>query len=351
MKRRILTVICLILIGVIAYQNKGFGLFQNKIVFAVGDLTVTWDTDPLFNETNIAPGFTQTKSVNVANGAVSTRPVGIRGILTSDTGNLASVMNIEIKEGATTLYSNTLSQFFIDSAGPDGIFLSNLNSGADTDYSFIVTFDTSAGNAYQNQTIIFDLQIGISVAVPAECQNIAFSGGPIFGTSGNDRINGTLKNDFIVTFEGNDRVFSHGGDDCIVGGEGDDQLRGETGNDVIFGNEGNDLLIGAVGNDKIFGGDGNDTIRGETGNDNIFGNGGDDKITGGSGNDVIDGGDNNDDINGEAGHDQIAGGNGNDKLVGGAGNDSLDGGADTDNANGQAGIDNCNAETETSCEI
>src|SRR3989344_2147169 len=172
MRKRVLFIFILAaLVGLVFYGNRN--VFKNiPTAYAIGDLTVLWETDPLFNETNIAPGFTKTKTVNVANGAVSTRPVGVRGILTSDPGNLASVMNIEIKEGATTLYSNTLSQFFIDSAGPDGIFLSNLASGANTDYDFIVTFDTAAGNEFQNQTIIFNLQIGISVEVPDECQNI-----------------------------------------------------------------------------------------------------------------------------------------------------------------------------------
>lgn len=369
MKKRVLTITSLLTILGLLVANNGFGLFNKNIVYAIGDLTVSWETDPLFNETNIAPGFSQTKNVNVSNGAISARPVGVRGILNSDTGNLASVMNIEIKEGAAMRYSNTLAQFFAESAGIDGIFLSNLSAGNNTNYSFIITFDSSAGNEFQNQTIIFDLQIGISVDVPDECQNIEFSGNPIFGTSGNDRINGTSGNDLIITFEGNDKVFSHGGDDCIVGGEGNDELRGETQNDVIFGNSGEDLVIGAVGNDTLFGGEGNDVVRGENNDDEIFGNGGNDKITGGNGDDQIDAGEGADDVSSENGIDTILGGAGNDKLDGGAGNDNIHGNEnddllngksgndvlfgdeDTDIAIGHAGIDTCDAESELSCEL
>ena len=354
MKKRILTILSLILIAGLLIQSNGLGLFDKQVAYAIGDLTVLWESDPLFNYTNIAPGFTVTKNVNVANGAISSRPVGVRGILTSDPGNMDSVMNIEIKEGAIPLYSGTLEQFFVDSAEPDGIPLSILGSGDSTTYTFKVTFNQSAGNEFQNTQVIFDLKIGISIPVPAECSDIDFdlSGGlPIFGTSGNDRINGTSGNDLIFAFEGNDRIFSHGGDDCIVAGLGNDEARGETGNDIIFGNEGNDLLIGAVGNDKLIGGAENDTIRGENNNDVIEGNEGNDKITGGNGNDLMDGGDNNDDLSGENGQDQILGSFGNDKLIGGAGNDTLLGNDGVDNANGQSGTDTCDAETETSCEL
>src|SRR3989344_4566654 len=191
MKKRVLTIISLLTILGILVANNGLGLFDKKIVFAIGDLTVTWDTDPLFNETNIAPGFTQTKNVNVANGAVSSRPVGVRGILTSDPGNLASVMDIEIKEGLTIRYSDTLAQFFTDSAGPNGIFLSDLSAGANTDYDFIVTFDSSAGNLFQNQTIIFDLQIGLSIELPDSCDQIDLLPAPIIGTSNAETLTGT----------------------------------------------------------------------------------------------------------------------------------------------------------------
>ena len=128
MKKRILTIISLLLIGGLIIHNNGLGLFDKKVAYAVGDLTVVWDTDPLFDESNILPGFTQTKTVNVANGAPTTRPVGVKGIFVSDTDNLDSVLNIEIKEGTTTLYSGTLEQFFLDSAGLDGIPLSTLSS-------------------------------------------------------------------------------------------------------------------------------------------------------------------------------------------------------------------------------
>lgn len=366
MKRRILALLSLLLIGGLIIYGNGLGLFDKKTAYAVGDLTVDWgigigDVGPIFNISNFAPGETESRDVDVTNGAISSRPVGVRGIETSEIGSISGVLNIVISKGGNDLYGGTsptgpktLAEFFTESSGPDGIPLSNLGPGSSTTYTFKITFDQNAGNEFQNTNVVFDLKIGISIPVPAECSDIDFdlSGGlPIFGTSGNDRINGTSGNDLIFAFEGNDKIFGHGGDDCIVSGPGNDEARGETGNDVIFGNERNDLLIGAVGNDKIFGGSGDDNIRGENNDDYIFGNEGNDKITGGNGNDLIDGGDNNDDLSGENGQDQISGGSGNDKLTGGAGSDTLLGNGGIDNANGQSGTDTCDAELETNCEL
>ena len=353
MKKRILTLLSLILILAVIVNSNGLGLFDKKTAYAVGDLTVVWDSTPLFNENNIVPGFTQTKTVNVTNGAPTTRPVGVRGIFVSDTDNLDSVLNIEIKEGATTLYSGTLEQFFLDSAGLDGIPLSNLGSGANTDYDFTVTFDSAAGNAFQNQTIIFNLEIGISFDLPAECENINFgSNSPIFGTGGNDNINGTTQNDLIITFEGADKVSSGVGNDCVITQNGgNDKVSLGTGNDVVFTADGNDDISAGVGNDIIFAGSGNNKISGGVGNDQVTTGGGNDDINLGVGKDIANAGDGNDKVVGGTGNDIANGESGNDDLSGGTGNDNLTGGLGIDKANGQTGTDTCDAETEISCEL
>ncbi|MBI4137451.1 hypothetical protein HY469_05305 [Candidatus Roizmanbacteria bacterium] len=335
MLKRILVIVIALSVGI-----SGYFIYQSQLqstVYAVGDLNVNWgvpEGDPIFVVTNFAPGETETRNVDITNNAGTARPVGIRGVLDSETTGFSSQLIIEIFEGATSLYGpTTLSQFFTDSAGPDGIALSTLGPGAFTTYDINVTFDAASGNPFQGANIQFDLKIGIAIPVPEECSQIAFSGDPIFGTDGNDRILGTAGNDLIFALEGNDRVLAHGGDDCIVGGPGNDELRGETGNDIIFGNDGDDLVVGAVGNDLLFGNEGNDTLRGENNNDHMEGGNGDDLMLGGNNNDVI------------------LGGSGNDMLRGESGNDELVGGADTDNANGHSGTDSCDAEVEVSCEL
>lgn len=376
MKKRLIKIgVLLLIIGILLTQYRELPWFKTPTAFAIGDLTVDWgigigDVGPIFSVTNMAPGDMEARNVIVTNNALSTRPVAVKGIKDSEIGALSGVLDLTITEGLNTLYTNTLSQFFTDSLNPDGMPLGNIDPSDSKTYIFTVTFQQSADNQYQETNVVFDIIIGIAVAIPQECSFIDLTGKfPIFGTSGNDRINGTLGDDVIFGFEGNDRIYSHGGDDCIIGGAGNDNLRGETGKDVIFGNEGDDLIIGAVGNDMLFGGDGNDSIRGENNDDVIDGEEGNDTITGGNGNDQINGGDGDDDISAENGTDEILGGEGNDKIDGGSGNDMADGqggndtingkanndtligGAGFDVINGHSGIDTCDGETETNCEI
>src|SRR3989344_1458503 len=361
MKKRILIITSLVLIGTIGFQNNWFGLFERKTAYAVGDLNVIWgvpDGDPIFVVENMLPGDTEDRDVDVANGRTVSRDVGVRGVKTQEIASFAAILDFVISEGGSDLYGGTsptgpktLQEFFDESAGPNGIFLSTLGNGDTTTYNFKATFPPGSGNEFQGAKVVFDLIIGIVSDIPAECSDIEFSGSPIFGTSGNDTIRGTRGSDLIFALEGNDKVFAWSGDDCIVGGKGNDELRGETGNDIIFGNEGNDLVIGAVGKDLLFGGVGNDTVKGENGEDVMFGNEGNDIMKGGNGDDVINGNGGNDNINGENGSDRVQGDGDNDTLIGGNGPDTLIGNDGTDSANGQNGADTCDAEVEVNCEI
>ena len=68
---------------------------------------------------------------------------------------------------------------------------------------------------------------------------------------------------------------------------GDDVIFGTSGDDLIDGWENNDTIYGLAGNDTLFGWNGNDIIDGGDGNDWIFGEGGTDFLTGGAGNDTF----------------------------------------------------------------
>lgn len=321
MKKRIVRITALLLItAVITYAAGGFRLgSRNSTAYAVGDLTIDWGVptgDPIYTLNNMMPGDEETRVVDVTNNAPSIRPVGVRGIKTSETGDLSGALTIEIAEGATTLYGpKPLSDFFTDSSGPFGISLSQLDPGEDTTYTFTVTFPPDTGNEFQGKSVVFDLKIGISLEVPFECRTTAELWNPIFGTSGNDNITGTKGNDIIVGFEGDDRISGKEGSDCIIGGDGKDRIDGNDRDDVIFGDDGDDILNGNDGNDRMFGGEGNDRLIGRNGNDYIEGNEGDDTMRGR---------------------------NGDDTLIGGDGNDR---------ANGSNGTDTCDAEIETNCEL
>lgn len=345
MKRRILNLmLILIIIGLAGYHSGAFNsLFKPSSAYAVGDLTVNWGVplgQPIFNINNIAPGDVETHVVNVSNGAPTGRPVAVRGILTNQTQNLGTVMDIVIQDGGTDVYGGTsgtglktLAEFFSDSASMSGIPLSMINPGGNKNYSFIVTFQQSAGNEFQNANIVFDLHIGISFDLPVACQNTNFPNGPIFGTVGNDRINGTLKNDLIITFDGNDNVSSGNGNDCIVSGNG---------NNSLDGGNGKDLIISGNGINTFDGGNENDIIVAVDGNNKVDGGNGDDQINVGNGNNNIDSGNGNDQVNTGNGINKILGGNGNDNLITVGNSSSVDGGN---------GIDTCVANVKKKCEL
>ena len=92
----------------------------------------------------------------------------------------------------------------------------------------------------------------------------------IFGTSGDDAIDGSRFADVIFARGGDDEVFGGGGHDTIFGGSGDDALTGGAGNDEIHGGAGNDELSGGEGDDVIFSGTGEDEIACGDGADVVF---------------------------------------------------------------------------------
>lgn len=362
--KRLITILLLLItiLGLLYLYRDELGFLKNT-AYAVGDLTVDWgigigNVGPIFSISNFAPGETESRNVDVSNGAPSVRSVGVRGLETTQIGTISSVLDIVISEGGTDLYGGaspggpkTLSQFFTESEGPDGIPLSNLASGSSTTYNFKVTFSEGAGNEFQNTQVIFDLKIGISINLPDSCDQLDLLSTPIIGTSKAETLTGTSGNDLIMGLEGADRINGNGGDDCILGGNGADTLNGNAGNDAIFGEGGADSINGNNGNDFISGGTGADSIKGESGQDQLFGDEDADIIKGGGDDDVIEGGSASDTLEGENGADTIRGNGGADTLRGGSGDDNLDGGAGMDSANGNAGIDICVAESKNNCEL
>lgn len=322
--------------GVVMYAKENIiNLFNNR-VDAAGALTFNIGVpngQPIFTFNNIAPGFTQTRSITAKNGDSIARTAGVKGIKTSS-GILDQALLIQINHNGSPIYGpKKLSEFFAESQTPNGISLTQLNQGASTKYDFVVTFDQNAGNSYQDQNVMFDLVFGIiSPDIPAACEGIKFTR-TIYGTAGNDRLQGTVGNDLIIAFEGNDIIDGGVGNDCIVAGSGNDTVDGGVGNDIIDAGEGVDTVRAGVGNDQVTGGADADKIHGDVGDDVLHGNDGDDQMWGGVGNDIL------------------HGDSGNDKLDGEVGNDTLIGGDGIDHATGAVGRDTCVAETKNTCEL
>jgi Ca2+-binding RTX toxin-like protein len=100
----------------------------------------------------------------------------------------------------------------------------------------------------------------------------------IFGSFGDDTIEGS---------EGNDRIFDFGGNNRIIGGLGNDQINSGSGDDTLEGSDGNDRLSASSGSDRLIGGSGNDTLNGSFGDDTLIGNQGADHLLGGLDNDTF----------------------------------------------------------------
>ena len=211
----------------------------------------------------------------------------------------------------------------------------------------------------------------------------------LYGNTGNDKILGGSKIDFIyggsgndtlLGNAGNDRIYAGTGNDLIDGGKNDDKIWGESGCNAITGNDGNDTIYGGEGYDAIDGGNGQDVIYlqkgteeyasytlklgkkniklneskrsfvlGGKGNDKILkaqggayidGGVGKDTITAISGSNTIYGGDGDDSITCSSTNDNILyGGNGSDIIKSGAGNDYIEGGDGRDTINAGSGND------------
>lgn len=359
-KLKLIKIFVISLALALAYNLASPAFVSNQTAFAAGDLTIDWGVqtgEPIFTVTGMMPGDVESRPVEVTNNASVARPVGVRGIPTNDLDGMSQVVDFVISENGTDLYggtigAKTLAQFFIDSAGPDGLPLSTLAPSATTTYTFTATFDINADNTYQGAIVVFDLQIGISISVPQECldagiviENI------IFGTVNDDNITGTNKNDLIFGLEGDDKINGSNGNDCIVGGPDNDKLNGSNGKDVVLGQEGDDVVDGSNGVDLSYGGPGSDKMNGTNGVDNMFAGEGDDTVNASNGNDYVIAGPGNDTIDAGNGVDYVEGNEGDDDMKGRNGNDILLGGPDTDKADGGLGTDTCQAETLISCEL
>ena len=241
-----------------------------------------------------------------------------------------------------------------------------VKAGADLDYDSAKSHDltirvTDAGGLSYSERV--------TVGVNDTVEDLV-----LYGTNGNDLINGDAGNDYIDGGHGDDTINGKGGDDVIRGNRGDDTLDGGAGNDTfkVYGSyDGTDTFIGGAGTDTVEGYSSSDIIRvtsnlanlssievidGGAGTDTLLGTASDDvldfstgielrnieSIDAGYGNDTVTGTDADDVIRGNRGDDTLDGGAGNDtfKVYGSYdGTDTFIGGAGTDTVEGYSSSD------------
>jgi hypothetical protein len=150
MNKIFITISSLIICG---FVFAGFGF---NTAFAQSSLDVQFESDPLFSETNFVPNESITHGVKVYNNSGQQQPISVEAINISDVDNFGDVINLQIKEGESVLFNDTLTRFF----NSGQIFLSNVPDADNTQYNFIATFLPESGNDYQGVSLGFDILIG-----------------------------------------------------------------------------------------------------------------------------------------------------------------------------------------------
>lgn len=174
MKRFIKSLVLILSISLIGYFAVTNKLFDPKTVKAFGELIVDFHvpiSDPIFTVSNMSPGQSENKNIDVTNSGAVSRMVSVKGIRTGGIGadpKIETALDLIIKDGLTPIYgtgsptgSKTVANFFSESSNPNGVQLNIINSGNSKTYNFKVTFPDSAGNEFQNKSVIFDLTFGV----------------------------------------------------------------------------------------------------------------------------------------------------------------------------------------------
>lgn len=146
---------------IITFTAIVVGLFGLAQTAAAASLDVVFEQEPLFSEANFLPGDAVQRYVQVTNNSGVALDIAVQSSDISDPDLLGDQIELVVKEGATELFSGSLTDFFDVSAGPlDAMFLSSLADGASTQYDFFATFKPETGNDYQEDSLSFDLTFG-----------------------------------------------------------------------------------------------------------------------------------------------------------------------------------------------
>lgn len=138
-------------------------LFLPKQVFAGNDLTITCASGgsctkssslPVFQESNIYPGYTKSQNVTVVNNRSTdcnlTFKAGLKDIPASI---LPDKVILSITKGITVWYAGSLQ----NATNPAGHILGVVPAGATDVYLWTASFDQDAGNDYKQKETVFDL--------------------------------------------------------------------------------------------------------------------------------------------------------------------------------------------------
>jgi len=135
-----------------------FGLLVLPLFASAQTIGVVFETEPLFLEINLLPGDSTSRYVEVTDFTGVDNLVQTEAINEGVCGGpcLADKLYLEITDGGTTYFADTLKNFF--DAGE--VALGTLGANGTAHYDYSVSFLEDTGDAYQETSIGFDLLVG-----------------------------------------------------------------------------------------------------------------------------------------------------------------------------------------------
>jgi len=142
-------------------------IFTETVHAQTSDFVVEFEKGPslpLFSEANFLPGDSVSRWIKVTNNSTGIFKIATKADNWIDNDGLSNVLNLEIKQGGASLYNKKLSDFFSDGE----VFLSDLaGNGTQTQYDYIISFNSGAGDIYQGKSLKFDILIGYQGLAPS----------------------------------------------------------------------------------------------------------------------------------------------------------------------------------------
>ncbi len=139
------------------------------------DTEVVFGNTPLFSQANFLPGESVARWVIFKNNTADTLTAATKAINPIDNDGLGGWLELEIKQGSTSLRTMSLTDYFNDNE----ILLSDVSGGSQVQYDFIITMLSSTPNSMQGKSLNFDIQVGVGSA-----EAIGGQGGTGGGTGG-----------------------------------------------------------------------------------------------------------------------------------------------------------------------
>ena len=163
----------------------------------------------------------------------------------------------------------------------------NATAGQNTLFDFDNTFKSLGLKENSNYTDFYNTFVAMNESYKFMLD--ASDKTSIYGTTGNDSLDGSSRGEAYMTGEGNDTIYSRQGDDVIYAGNGNDNIDACEGNDYIDAGAGYNTIFGGAGDDHVYNNviGSYSTYHGEAGNDTIETLFGYDTYEGGTGNDVV----------------------------------------------------------------